>query len=94
MQKKKRQIDRSLIKLLKEGWCLACGLHNPDVHHIKTVKSGGDDSLENCVPVCRRHHSMWHQMGTSFMAEEFESIYEGLKIRGWEYDDTRKKWQR
>lgn len=33
-------------------------------------------------------------MGTSFMAEEFESIYEGLKIRGWEYDDTRKKWQR
>ncbi len=31
-----------------------------DPHHIKTRGSGGDDTLENLICLCRRHHNMAH----------------------------------
>ncbi|MEZ5170332.1 MAG: DUF222 domain-containing protein [Acidimicrobiia bacterium] len=37
------------------GWC--------DAHHIVHWADGGDTSIENCVLVCRRHHTAVHEHG-------------------------------
>ncbi len=51
---------------MRDGVCLA-GLQlrdgcsgGVDVHHISTRGAGGDDSLENMICLCRRHHNMAH----------------------------------
>jgi 5-methylcytosine-specific restriction endonuclease McrA len=31
-----------------------------DVHHIKSKGSGGGDTLENMITLCRKHHNMFH----------------------------------
>ncbi len=50
----------------RDGVCLA-GLQlrdgcsgGIDAHHIQTRGSGGDDTLENLICLCRRHHNMAH----------------------------------
>jgi hypothetical protein len=51
---------------LRDGICLA-GLvmkdgcsWGVDVHHISSRGSGGDDTLENLICLCRRHHNKAH----------------------------------
>ncbi len=50
----------------RDGCCLAglvlkdgC-LEGFDVHHISSRGSGGDDTLENLICLCRRHHNLAH----------------------------------
>ncbi len=51
---------------MRDGICLA-GLilrdgcsGGYDVHHIASRGSGGNDTLENLIVLCRRHHNMAH----------------------------------
>ncbi len=51
---------------MRDGICLA-GLvmkdgcsGSVDVHHIASRGSGGDDTLENLICLCRRHHTRAH----------------------------------
>ena len=51
---------------MRDGVCLAglilrdgCTV-GADVHHISSRGSGGDDSLENMICLCRRHHNRAH----------------------------------
>lgn len=50
----------------RDGVCLAglilkdgCST-DIDVHHIASRGSGGDDTLENMICLCRRHHNQAH----------------------------------
>ena len=37
--------------------CVVCGLSNTELHHITPRSQGGDDVVENLVPICFRHHT-------------------------------------
>lgn len=75
IEKPRRKQDRELIKYIKEElWCIACGEPSPEAHHVKTRGAGGDDVAKNLIPVCRRHHNMFHSKGAKYMRERFEPV--------------------
>ena len=37
--------------------CVTCGLRPIELHHVVPRSQGGDDVVENLVPLCFRHHS-------------------------------------
>lgn len=58
--KNKRVVDRKLLKD-KKGVCELCGKKGQtEKHHIKTKGSGGDDTKENLIEVCRVCHTKIH----------------------------------
>lgn len=68
MEKKKRRTDPGAAKrvLRRDGVCLY-GLISQDgcqgaldPHHIIYVSQGGDDTDENLITLCRRHHDQVH----------------------------------
>lgn len=90
----KRKVDHELIKYIGQSLpCIACAKPPPsECHHIKTRKSGGDDSVHNCISLCRRHHAQIHACGLVRFSEEFESIKYWLISANWIYDGFKKKW--
>jgi 5-methylcytosine-specific restriction endonuclease McrA len=39
------------------AFCMACGRRGPlDLHHVVKRSQGGQDTVENIVPLCRRCH--------------------------------------
>lgn len=58
--KNKRIVNKKLLKD-KKGKCKICGRVGPtEKHHIKTKGSGGDDTEENLIEVCRKCHRLIH----------------------------------
>jgi hypothetical protein len=57
----RRQIDRGYLVFVRKQRCAVCRRDHPDAHHLKTRASGGSDYT--AVPLCRVHHSEWHQIG-------------------------------
>lgn len=58
--KKARKKDKKAMKN-KKGKCEFCRKVGPtDMHHIKTRGSGGDDTEENLIELCRLCHTMVH----------------------------------
>lgn len=48
-------------KFLYGGHCQICGLTQPlEVHHMRPVDQGGDDTLDNLVVLCRACHGDAH----------------------------------
>lgn len=65
--KRKRVVDKKLLKEVRELGCLICG-RVEEVHHRKTRGAGGGDVLENLMPLCRSHHVEIGQIGeTKFL---------------------------
>jgi hypothetical protein len=72
---------------MKKIACIACGAHPPsDAHHIKSRGSGGDDRAENLIPLCRKHHTLWHQLGPGLFLDKFPHVLVHLKKLGWEFE--------
>jgi hypothetical protein len=93
--KKKRIVDENLLSEIRTMPSAACGYHlSVDPHHVKTVKTGGDDVEENIIPLCRNHHTMVHRQGLEYMAQNFQGVTSWLDRNGWTYDDYRLKWVR
>lgn len=105
--KKKRIIDEKLLSVVRRLPCLACATADPYLaleaarnssgpishpHHVKTVKSGGDDVPENVIALCVKHHIEVHNVGTSAMAEKYKTVKSWLVAAGWEYDEKNNKW--
>jgi hypothetical protein len=51
---------------MRDGVCLAglvlkdgCTV-GVDIHHIASRGSGGDDTMENLICLCRKHHNLAH----------------------------------
>jgi predicted restriction endonuclease len=58
---RKRRKDRALRKRVAERPCLICGRSPCDPHHFPVRQShGGQDTQDNMVPLCRIHHSAYH----------------------------------
>ena len=58
--KDKRIVNKKLLKD-KKGVCQICGTPGQtEKHHIKTKGSGGDDTEENLIEVCRKCHRLIH----------------------------------
>ena len=57
-----RDADPDVIERVRvrDRYCQICGRPTQDVHHITSRGSGGPDSVENCIGLCREHHSMAH----------------------------------
>lgn len=58
--KNKRIENKKLLKD-KKGFCQICGkAGQTEKHHKKTKGSGGDDTEENLIEVCRKCHRLIH----------------------------------
>lgn len=87
--KSKRIIDKALLEAVRKFPCLACTHKDPlgalaaikgdwdcksDAHHVRSRGSGGDDTWDNVMPLCREHHATWHSKGADYMARTFATI--------------------
>lgn len=79
-QKKKRIEDLALISFVKTLRCVSCGRDGGDAHHMTTVKAGGDDVVDNLMPLCRGCHSMVHQVGYGRAIEQRPGIKMWLEL--------------
>lgn len=58
--KEKRIVNKKLLKD-KKGVCEICGKKGQtEKHHIKSKGSGGNDTKENLIEVCRICHTKIH----------------------------------
>lgn len=58
--KEKRIVNKKLLKN-KKGVCEICGKKGQtEKHHVKTKGSGGNDTKENLIEVCRICHTKIH----------------------------------
>jgi len=79
LDKPKRIIDKKLIKHLKDNPCNICGKPGPsDVHHLTTRGAGGNDTLENLLVLCRKHHVEIHQVGLTKFSWKYPKFKEWL----------------
>lgn len=74
--KKPRIEDRALLDHVaaKPCWVLGCIERPSDPHHVTTVKAGGGDTATNVMPLCRRHHTEYHQIGPGRMCAKYPSV--------------------
>lgn len=73
IEKPKRKRNTILISYLGARLeCAACTSSPPsDMDHITTRGAGGDDSLENMMPLCRVCHQIRHKPGIVYMADHY-----------------------
>lgn len=93
--KPRRIVDRKLLDEVKKLPCLICRRPSEsDPCHVKSVGSGGSDEIQNCISLCRPHHTEQHKHGWKFMTDQYEVLKQALILRGWRFDDYRGKWIR
>jgi 5-methylcytosine-specific restriction endonuclease McrA len=58
-----RVVNENVLQAARDaGRCTVCGRRRPtEPHHIKSVGSGGGDTPENVLPVCRGCHDDIHR---------------------------------
>jgi hypothetical protein len=88
MLKKRRIVDKKLIRKLQKHDCSACYRDGPSViHHIRHKGAGGDDVFENLLPLCHPCHHDIHFMGSSKFMGRRPAIKIALRARGWEWGE-------
>lgn len=92
-QKKKRIVDKKLLKEISKLPCVICGSPESDPSHIKTVGSGGDDVEWNVFPKCRAHHTEWGT-GISKFLKKYPAFKTQLLLKGWEINEHGKLTRR
>lgn len=61
LPKPARQLDPKFVAFVREQSCAICMQTGVDPNHMDTRGAGGSDY--SCVPLCRVHHTEWHQLG-------------------------------
>jgi hypothetical protein len=56
-----RIVDEELLEQVRKLPCMACGIRPSDAHHLTSRGAGGSDVAVNVMPLCREHHSAYHQ---------------------------------
>jgi 5-methylcytosine-specific restriction endonuclease McrA len=90
--KQKRIVNAALLGVVRRGKCLICLKPNPDVHHVKSKKSGGHDILNNLMPLCREHHTEIHKIGLSKASDKYENVKGWLLNNHWEFSNILMRW--
>lgn len=88
--KPQRIKDRAFLDSFYEMSCIVCNKKGCDPAHIKSKGSGGDDSYENVIPLCRMCHTTQHSLGHKYMYDTFYSYKLALRVRGWVVTDEGK----
>jgi hypothetical protein len=70
--------------------CLVCGSKPSDPAHIQSRGAGGDDTDQNVMPLCRRHHTEQGQIGITTFANKYLSVKLYLESKGWYWDEKNK----
>ena len=75
LAEKAEDIGQYVYACLVHKKCAVCGRH-ADLHHVDAVGMGNDRNKVNhigreCLPLCREHHSLWHQMGGDSFFERY-----------------------
>lgn len=79
--------EKSRCEVRVQIGCVVCGHRETDAAHIKTRGSGGDNSNDNLLPLCRLHHHDQHKMGWERLCQLHPIVRHELKIRGWRLVD-------
>lgn len=89
-QKTERIENRELLNTFHKMRCLVCSRYGCDPCHIKSKGSGGDDTHDNLLNLCRIHHSEQHAKGHKYMSEKYPSYRLALESRGWQISELGK----
>lgn len=78
--------------------CIVCnetGINKVCYHHLLTKKAHPELKSDErvLISVCQKHHSQFHNKGTSYMAETYPAIRNFLITHGWYYCQLSKKWR-
>lgn len=93
--KLKRKINKELLEHIRSLRCVACGSYPPcDADHLITRGAGGDDSLENLWPLCRKCHYARHYMGLTEFVKKNLHLSEILIEKGFYFDTISKRWMK
>lgn len=88
--KSKRKVDRAFLDTFHDMRCIACKKRGCDPAHIKTRGSGGDDTYNNVMPLCRKHHTEQGQIGWKKMSVKYRAVDLDLVSKGWAFDENNK----
>jgi 5-methylcytosine-specific restriction endonuclease McrA len=92
MSKRNRVEDPKLCEQVRRMNCEACGSRPPsEVHHIITRARLGPDFAWNLMPLCTKHHRLWHDKPLSEFLEQFPHMHTKLFERGFLWEPTFKK---
>jgi hypothetical protein len=84
MLKPKRIENKALKAEFYSKKCLVCNRIGSDPAHIKTVGSGGNDSENNIIPLCREHQTEQHKIGIGTFSMKYSTVEAYLNRFGWE----------
>ena len=84
--KPKRIKNRSLLDSFHTQRCIACRRKGCDPAHIKTRKTGGDDTLDNVMALCRLHHREQSDKGWLHMSKKYFPVLLELGRKNWTLD--------
>lgn len=87
LQKPKRKQNRDLLDTYHGMRCAACGSSPCDPAHIRSKGAGGHDERDNLVPLCRRCHSMSHQIGWAKMLHKYSTLSIFMHELGWRINE-------
>ena len=80
-------VKQKVLSEIKKQPCVACGTtQNVDPCHIQSRGAGGPDEHWNVLPMCRRHHSMQHQIGWIRFGIIYPTVRRALEMRGWKIE--------
>lgn len=89
MAKKNYRSNDPCVACKKEGEGMVC------FHHLYTRKTYPEfEGLKwNQIPTCKKCHKIYHNKGTSHMANNHPDVLNWLLSRDWYYCTTVKKWR-
>lgn len=76
LPKPRRIVDARYRRFVKSFACCVCGRRTVDAAHIGSKGLGSKASDYTCIPLCREHHELQHQLGS----EELFADQYGLDI--------------
>ena len=75
---------KKILKRQKLDKCIVCGfVEIIELHHIKALSKGGDNSLFNIIPLCPNHHTLMHKGGSNkfWIKKKIDNYFNELKKR-------------
>jgi predicted restriction endonuclease len=77
--------DKELRRTYRFKACVICMKRGCDPSHVKSYGSTGIDEEWNIIPLCRVHHSEWHQRGALSTTEKYPRLKDHLISLGWSF---------
>jgi len=87
LEKPKRKRSPKTMQAVRSEPCVICGKKG-EAAHIRSKGSGGDDTMENLLSLCRKHHSEQHQSGWFAFAMRYVGVVYLLEDKGWVFEMT------